>query len=309
MSYTRQDWARAFLAALGNHAPTQATVDWVVGWTYHETTTGQGATYNLLNTTERSPGSTLFGNNSAGVQNYTSFAQGVQVNAHVLGENFNGYAALKQALLNNDINALNGSAGVRQGLSTWCGGCGYGVGFQSVGAAHRNDQFPGSTGGTPLAQISSGGGSLSTVVGNRIITSGQTQPTTGNGGGTITPATGGSTTANQNNSGGSSDPLSGLAQVLVQFFAPFKAIGDFFATAGQWLSNPVRVVKLVVGVGLIGIAAFATLSAVSKGIANSPPGKAALGAAETMATGGASAAGKAGKAAAGAAKVAKQAAT
>lgn len=289
MSYTRQDWARAFLAALGNRAPTQATVDWVVGWSVHETSTGGGATYNLLNTTQKAAGSTQF--NQVGVQNFTSFAQGTSINAAVLSQNFTGYSALKQALLNNDIGSLGGpSAGVQQGLKTWCGGCGYGVGFQALGAAHRNDQFPGSTSGTTLPQIS---------------TTPTTQPKT------ITPSatnTGGTLTEpSSSGSSGGTDPLTTLANILKTLAAPIAYVGNFFNTANQWLSNPVRIVKLVVGIGLIGIATFATLGAVSKGIANSRPGKVALGAAETMATGGAATAGKAGKAAAGAAKLAKAA--
>lgn len=267
MSYTRQDWARAFLAALGNRNPTQATVDWVVGWTVHETTTGQGATYNILNTTQRAPGSTQF--NRVGVQNFVSFGQGTQTNARVLSQNFAGYSALKQALQSNNIAALNGSAGVRQGLTTWCGGCGYGVGFQATGAAHRNDSFPGS-----------GGGGKSPFI---ATTPTQQQNTTGNGGGTITPETGGNTTATNQNSSSGNDPISALANALKAFAAPFASIGDFFTTAGQWINNPVRIVKLVVGLGLIGIAFFATLSAVSRGVANSPPGKAALGAAKQAA--------------------------
>lgn len=292
MSYTRQDWARAFLAALGNRSPSQATVDWVVGWSVHETGTGGGATYNLLNTTQRAPGSTQF--NGVGVQNFTSFSQGVQTNAIVLGQNFAGYAPLKQALLSNDLGSLGGpSAGVQQGLTTWCGGCGYGVGFQALGAVHRNDQFPGNSSGVSLAPLTSGGGSSSGGGGGfspQIVTTTVTKKTTtGNGGGTITPATGGSTTAtsgsnnNSSNSSGSNDPLGGLAQVLVWFLAPIEQIGNFFATAGEWLSNPVRTIKLVVGVGLIAIAIVAAVTGGLKAVGNSKAGKAALGAAKTAA--------------------------
>lgn len=146
MAFTREQWARDFLAALGNPSPSQATVDWVVGWTVHETSTGGGAQFNLLNTTEQASGSTFFNylnpQHTFGVQNYPSYSEGINENARVLGENFGGYAALKDALVQNNTVALNGpSSGVRQGLTTWCGGCGYGVGFQQIGAAHRNDSF------------------------------------------------------------------------------------------------------------------------------------------------------------------------
>lgn len=148
MSFTREQWSRDFLAALGNSNPAQTTVDWVVGWTVHETATDTGALYNLLNTTEHAPGSTTF--NSVGVQNFVSYDQGVQVNAHVLGENFPGYPELKQALLSNDAASLDGPSDfVRQGLTTWCGGCGYGVGFAALGASHQGDTF--TYGGAPVA--------------------------------------------------------------------------------------------------------------------------------------------------------------
>lgn len=277
MSYTRQQWALAFLAALGNTHPTQPVVDWVVGWSVHETTTGQGATYNLLNTTQRAAGSTQF--NGVGVQNFTSFAQGVQTNALVLHQNFVGYSSLLQALRNNDIASLSAPApGVQTGLKTWCGGCGYGVGFQGLGAVHRNDQFPG--------QASGGGGS----VGSQIFIpppAPQQQATSGNGGGTISPAKGGTTTAtnqNQSSSGGP-DPfgLGGLANVLVQFFAPFKAIGDFFGTLGPWVSNPIRIVKLVLGIVLIIVAILAALGGLLNSIGKSPQGKAAVSAVKAAA--------------------------
>jgi hypothetical protein len=172
MSFSRQQWAKDFLKSLGNPSPTPAIVDWVVGWTVHETATGGGATYNLLNTTQRASGSWSF--NSVGVQNYPNYAEGVQENAIVLGQNFPGYSALKQALVNNDISALNQpAASIKQGLKTWCGGCGYGVGFESLGITHLGDTFnygnsssvpAGSSGGT-APQTSTGGGVTTAPVG------------------------------------------------------------------------------------------------------------------------------------------------
>lgn len=140
MSFTREQWVRDWLTRLGNRNPVQAVVDVGIGWTVRETFSGQGARFNLLNTTQHAPGSTTF--NSVGVQNFVSYDQGVQTNADVLSEGFAGYAELKQAFVSNDVNALTGpSAGVQQGYNTWCGGCGYGAGFQALGSQHRGDIF------------------------------------------------------------------------------------------------------------------------------------------------------------------------
>lgn len=147
MSFTRAEWSRDFLLALGNLGPDQATIDWVVGWTVHETTTDSGALYNLLNTTQHAPGSTTF--NSVGVQNFVSYTQGVQTNAEVLHQNFAGYAQLAIALITNNAAALNPpEAAVQQGLNTWCGGCGYGAVFAETGSQHRDDTF--TYGGVPV---------------------------------------------------------------------------------------------------------------------------------------------------------------
>lgn len=168
MAFTREQWATDFLHDLGNPNPSPATVDWVVGWTTAETATDSGATFNLLNTTQRASGSTSF--NSVGVQNYPNYAEGVQENATVLGQNFAGYAALKQALVNNDVSSLEGpSSGVQQGLRTWCGGCGYGSSFETLGMNHLNDSFSyGSAGG--------GGSSRDIVINPNGTTSSTTTP-------------------------------------------------------------------------------------------------------------------------------------
>lgn len=143
MSYTRQQWAVAFLNAIGNNNPSQNVIDWVVNWTRFETATGSGASYNLLNTTQPESGSTVF--NSVGVQNYTSFQQGVQANASTLENGY--YPSLLSALQSNNEGALgfNGSPSqsVLSNLSTWCGGCGYGNQFASNPGQGLSDSFPG----------------------------------------------------------------------------------------------------------------------------------------------------------------------
>lgn len=138
MSFTREQWAKDFLIRMGNPIPSQDVIDWVVGWTVYETVANSGAKYNLLNTTQNMPGATDF--NSVGVKNYTSYAQGIQANQLTVQ---NGrYGFLSQALFTNDIKSLNPpTAGVQSDLHTWCGGCGYGVGFSGMGPAHRNDAF------------------------------------------------------------------------------------------------------------------------------------------------------------------------
>lgn len=121
--YTRQQWAVGFLQALGNNNPTQKVIDWVVNWSKYETAAGQGATYNLLNTTQKAQGSSSY--NSAGVQNFISFQQGAQTNASVL-LNSSYYAGLANALLTNNEAALgyggSPSNSVQNGLNYWCKG-------------------------------------------------------------------------------------------------------------------------------------------------------------------------------------------
>ena len=73
----------------------------LVGWTIAESgshpcngVSGQGARYNPLNTTLVLPGSTSY--NSIGVQNYTSYEQGVQATVSTLSET--PYAKVVKAL-------------------------------------------------------------------------------------------------------------------------------------------------------------------------------------------------------------------
>lgn len=114
--YTREQWCIAVLEAIGNKNPTQNVINWLVGWTLFETNAGSGASYNLLNTTLRMPGSTNF--NSAGVQNFVSFDQGIEANASTLANGF--YGTIFSALKNNLQNTLmTGTAVIDSELSKW----------------------------------------------------------------------------------------------------------------------------------------------------------------------------------------------
>lgn len=123
MSYTRDQWSRAFLAAIGNIVPNQQTVDFVIGWTCAESSTNSTALYNLLNTTQTEPGSTPV--NNVGVQAFTSFTQGVQTNAAVLQNGL--YSDLLSALKNNYVNWLfpQPTAMIKGDLSMWVTGTRY----------------------------------------------------------------------------------------------------------------------------------------------------------------------------------------
>lgn len=141
--YTREQWARAMLAETGNHTPDISIVEFIVGWTVFETASGViPARYNLLNTTQREPGSTDF--NTVGVQNFTSFQQGTKTNAKVLANGY--YPLLWRAISQNlapffvHINQL-----AENELSTWGTGP-HGYMFVEVGKSHMGDMFPGSTG-------------------------------------------------------------------------------------------------------------------------------------------------------------------
>jgi hypothetical protein len=142
--YSREDWCEAFLVAIGNTSPVQNVLDWVIMWTAYESSP-PGALYNLLNTTQRMPGSTDF--NSVGVQNFVDFTQGITANKVVL---FNGYYPhLADALVHNDQYKLgfNGSKTVDPNilheLNIWCGGCNYGSHFTDNPGSHPTDMFSG----------------------------------------------------------------------------------------------------------------------------------------------------------------------
>jgi hypothetical protein len=78
---------------------------------------GGGGLNNPLNTTLRQPGSTPLKGNSAGVQNYTSFIQGVDATALTIGNGF--YPDIVAALGTGNANAIDASGGLAHGLSKW----------------------------------------------------------------------------------------------------------------------------------------------------------------------------------------------
>lgn len=125
MSYTRGQFCRDLLKAIGNSCPTSETLNFVMAWSIEESghSLARMAAYNLWNTTLELPGSTKY--NFANVQNYVSYQQGIEANAHVLQNGL--YPSLLHALQGNDDHALGlagttMSAGVQGDLSVWVHG-------------------------------------------------------------------------------------------------------------------------------------------------------------------------------------------
>lgn len=144
MSYTREQWCKDFLTAIGNTSPSTDTLNWIIGWTKIESAP-PGAMYNLLNTTQHMPGSTNF--NSVGVQNFVSYAQGIDANRIVLENGL--YPALLAALRTDDtqslgINATHTvSSNIAANLNVWCGGCNYAAAILKLVGIGSLDSFPG----------------------------------------------------------------------------------------------------------------------------------------------------------------------
>ncbi len=139
MSFTRAQWSRDMLISAGNTSPTQTSIDFVVGWSVHETNTNSGARYNLLNTTLRVD-STDTDFNSVGVKNFASYALGTDANARTLA---NGrYPKLYLALATNDANALlSPTTEMRSELGVWGTGGSAAGSFVNLGKSHENDTF------------------------------------------------------------------------------------------------------------------------------------------------------------------------
>jgi cell wall-associated NlpC family hydrolase len=108
----RETWGMAFLAGIGNAAPTADTLAFVVAWQAGENTT---AAYNPLATTQNADGATCFNyiNGKCGVKNYTSYEQGLQATIETITNGY--YQHIWYGLQTNqpDI-ALND-----QELATW----------------------------------------------------------------------------------------------------------------------------------------------------------------------------------------------
>jgi hypothetical protein len=153
MSYTPTTFAQALLGLLGEpitDANVQAVTAWEAaeGGNWHNT-----ASYNPLNTTLREPGSVSV--NSAGVQAYTSWNQGLDATASTLQEG--SYAGIRDALASgNDpqgvVDAVLASPWGTQSISLGAGTTGGGT--SGSGAAQA----------TTAVDLTGGLGSLSSVV-------------------------------------------------------------------------------------------------------------------------------------------------
>lgn len=115
--------ATAILSAVAA-PPTPANLASMTDWFNHEfpNTWPPTAKYNPMATTQPMPGSTRF--NSVGVQNYTSWSQGIAANVQTL-EN-GDYEAILSAL-RQGIGLATGNTQVEAELMTWSGG-----GYNSV---------------------------------------------------------------------------------------------------------------------------------------------------------------------------------
>ena len=120
-SYTVQTWAPAFLHA-ASEPVTVCDVKFVIAWENAEGGNWQNsAAYNPLNSTLREPGSGSI--NSAGVQKYTSWQQGIEADAATLR---NGkYTGILSALSagNDAQQAANAVAGSPWGTGSFTASC------------------------------------------------------------------------------------------------------------------------------------------------------------------------------------------
>lgn len=148
--FTRYEWIQDLIHALGNEQPLPEVEEFLLGWTFVETSAnGPSAAYNLLNTTEHAVGSTDF--NSAHVQNFTSYSQGIDVTAMLLRQSI-FYTHLFAAIKNNDIKALGYGASmsheVASDLQVWVSGrpdgdSAYPVDVRNASNKGASDTFPG----------------------------------------------------------------------------------------------------------------------------------------------------------------------
>ena len=130
MSFTREQWSRDLLYAVGNITPSNNILWFLVGWTCSETFTNSGAKFNLLNTTEPWTGDSIF--NSVGVRNYATYADGIAANYTTLK---NGYYPNLFTMLQSD--KYNFTGFIQTELAKWSGGTPYGSAFLSIGANGR----------------------------------------------------------------------------------------------------------------------------------------------------------------------------
>jgi surface antigen len=174
MTYTRQQFCVSLLGALGNNNPTQSVVSFMIGWSLEESghNLSNAARYNLWNTTQRAAGSTTY--NSVGVQNYASFAQGIQANAATLNNGL--YPNLVSALRTNNVAALGLTGGQVSGaiagdLSVWVNGRRTPIAQQYVAAVHTLSLNPGNAGSETAPGTAAGViGNITSGVGTGMVT-------------------------------------------------------------------------------------------------------------------------------------------
>lgn len=139
MPYNRRQFSKALCAACFNYQPSDAILNFIIGWTRFESSAGAGAQYNLLNTTEFQPGCTNF--NSVPVRNFVNFQQGVEANSIVIKNGL--YPTIHNAILNNNIEMIKSNEEqVNHELTTWGTGpkC---ADILASGATGSDDNFPG----------------------------------------------------------------------------------------------------------------------------------------------------------------------
>lgn len=142
---TPTDWARAVLNQMGL-PNTQSNIDFLVSWAAAEGGNWDNAAqFNPLNTTYRMPGSTVMsGGNSAGVQSYQSWYQGIQATISTL----DNYSQIVDALRAGDAMSADQSGQMADDLSRWSGG-----GYTSIG---QNTSYGGTTGGGGVGGVGGG---------------------------------------------------------------------------------------------------------------------------------------------------------
>lgn len=157
MSYTRGQWARDFLRAIGNSNPSPETVNWVAAWTNFETACCGGASYNLLNTTEPNTPGVVSNFNGVGVKNYNNYQNGITANAKVIRNGY--YNTLASALQTNNASLLySNNPSINQELGVW--GTGGKQGAIASLAQNPNAFINQAFGGSPMTVATGTGSSL-----------------------------------------------------------------------------------------------------------------------------------------------------
>ena len=119
-SLNKRQWSIDFLHAIGNPSPSEVCIDFVHAWEEMESGAEDfsPANFNPLNTTQRMPGSTNF--NSAGVQNFPNYEEGIQANEIVLKNGL--YPTLMGVLSSNQDARTTNFELISEDLSVWVSG-------------------------------------------------------------------------------------------------------------------------------------------------------------------------------------------